>query len=148
MTKLRYISYKMAYANSNKSLKLKGQQDQYNPAVTVTVPENNYRVHQKLYEQYKSAVNLKDEYETRIIPENAETGNVLRRDTILMTKETPRPAGNYSGTKATSAPKRYVTFYQENVYKRENSNEHDGLVGGDNHKSRKEKAKIRCTHAL
>ena len=103
-----------------------GQHDQYNS--TVILPESKYRVHQKLYDQYKSSMSLNNQYETRTIPNNAETGNVLRRDTILMTKEASNPNKNRSGTSVAAAPKRYVTFYQENVYKRENSNE-NGSVG-------------------
>ena len=115
----------MACNNSN-SLKLKGQQGQYNS--TVTLPEKKYRIHQKLYDQYKSSMSLNNQYGTTTIPNNAEAGNVLRRDTILMTKEASNPNRNRSGTSAAAVPKRYVTFYQENVYKRENSNE-NGSVG-------------------
>ena len=89
--------------------------------------ESEFGLHQNLRDQYESTINTNLE---KIASNHDEPDKVLKRNTILVTKEVPLvpPGGGGRRRMSPTMRKQYVTYFQENVYKRENKKE-NGLVG-------------------
>lgn len=112
--------------------------DQYDSELTLD--GNRVRVQQKLYGQYRSSVNLYEEcqYETRIAPDNAikddsatgratqkkhvtPKGHVTQKDVKLLSRETFLRTN--CAPRAADQPKRYVSYFRENVYAKEKADQ-------------------------
>ena len=111
-------------------------QDQHQSSVNLKNGSPKYdepecQLHQNLRDQYESTTNMnrvKFALEPEVLEPEAEPDKVLKRNTILVTKEVPAPPSGGRRRMSPTMRKQYVTYFHENVYKRENKKE-NGPVG-------------------